>query len=1064
MTENEVEEIAKGDTKQLNAFMAIENNYTRQFFKKGESLSEIYSISPKLKKLMENIKRLDYIDMQTHGRLYKHYIYSRPKTHNMGITLVEAVFELLKAENYNVLDSSKIDSKVVLRNFNSRPAKPAKPGDTPPPPPNVYGEQIRFIGLSDQYKEGIDLFDVKYAHIFEEPTFETNLQQVMGRGTRLCGQSGLKNPGEFPWNLHVFIYKLAIPRSMRNLYKLKNGTIFSLDYDYLSDFYNQFRIGNDDQIKRITDYAHYMSIDYGLTQNYIPLDTDIPNMQFTKIQILEPYQRTVLSKPFRPYEMDLSSIRRQEEEDKFLMSLYDRQDTLKAIDDIKNKKMVVYEPPKEMTQDEIVYMALIELRSQNMPDTEPHLEPDTEPSKDDRVMRKQLQLVTKSIPKDGIMDGVFSFIKSYKPVKKEGYGEIERFKIVNEKECTIKISKARDFSDNQVFADDRLISYPVIKGDKIHNICFLRSELLSLISDNDGKFTPEIMKELKNAMNELNVTDVIIDVEMSDDFISAVLTYNDPVFSKTSVEDSLLTLVLDMMISWMGHTNVDPSAGMFYKFLNIGSNALKALFRVPMQAMKWILKHPMLSSVTFMLVKLLKIVLCVFTSDIKENVINGIIVSMKEYVGNSAVAKAFLQLVKIICHCALSYVTEMLKGNPIGALTECLKQISFAGFNLSKYTTLIMDYVVNVLIWSLEKITGFDFSTLHLIIAVIRDPVGTLTKLVFGSLLEKILNYIKGDLDILVLSILLELIPYRFLFWVVDKLIDITSGVSRMLYIHKILKDLRKYMNGFKNVTSSCLRLLSWIMNTYKHHQIIWYIIREMKILFTETIPCLYGKIKGYVMRQYDPDYKDEFVDCCLSDIQLAIKYVLSVQFGSPDKFVGPIKPEFVGPIKPAEPSYFDRTKEFVGYKKFKPLGDFTPEAPTPTLGANFPTAKESAYLLNKSNGFSFGKNNTILPAQPVTSPKAKQSQSWAEYLDPTPMIFRGLGLDDDDGYIDKMIQNRFSRKKTSHAKFRSNGVRKLYGSRRQRIADGGKVVHGSRCVKKVVTKRKKSIQTKFNV
>jgi hypothetical protein len=1029
--ENEAEEIAKGDTKQLNAFMAIENNYTRQYFK-GKSLSDIYSISPKLKTLMNNIKKLDYIDMQTHGRLYKHYIYSRPKGYNMGITLVEALFELMKAEKYDVLDSTKLDSKVVLKKYNSRPGDKDYPS-------NVYGEQIRFIGLSDQYKEGIDLFDVKYAHIFEEPTFETNLQQIMGRGTRFCGQSGLKNPGEFPWNLHVFIYKLAIPRSMRNLYKLKNGTIFSLDYDYLSDYYNQFRVGNDDQIKRMTDYAHYMSIDYGLTQNYIPLDTDIANIEFSTIQIHEPYQRTVLSKPFRPYEMNLSDIRRQEEEDKLLMSLYDRQDTLKAIDDIKNKKALVYEPPKEMTQDEIVSMALMELRSQMVQMSEP--EPSSE---EDKVMRKQLQLVTKSIPKDGIMADVFSFLKSFKPLK-GGYGEIEKFKIVNEKECTIKISKAKEFSDNQVFADDRLISYPVVKGDKIHNICFLRSELLSLISDNEGKFTPKIMKELEQAMNELDVTDVIIDIEMSDEFKSAVLTYNDPVFSKTSVEDSLLTMVLDMMISWMGHTDIDPSAGMFYKFINMSSNALKALFRVPMQAMKWILKHPMLSSVTFMLVKLLKIVLCVFTSDIKENVINGIILSMKEYVGNSSVAKAFLELVRIICHCAVSYVTEMLKGNPIGALTECLKQISFVGFNLSKYTTLIMDYVVNVLIWSLEKITGFDFSTLHLIIAVIRDPIGTLTKLVFGSLLEKILNYINGDLDILVLAILFELIPYRFLFWVVDKLIDLTSGVSRMLYIHKILKDLRKYMNKFKYATASCLRLLSWILNTYKHHEILWYIIREMKILFTETIPCLYGKIKGYVMRQYDPNYKDEFVDCCLSDIQLAIKYVLSEQFGSPDN-------KFVGPVKPNEPSYFDKAKDYIGFKKFKPLGDFTPETPTlkgPTPGADFPTAKDSLKLLNKSNGFSFGKNQPLIVEQPKAKP-----HTWSEYLDPTPMLFRTLGL---DGHIDRMIQNRFSRKKSRT--FRSNGVKKLYGSRRQRVADGGEmVIHGSRRrVKKVDMKRKKS-------
>ena len=34
-------------------------------------------------------------------------------------------------------------------------------------PDNVYGENIRIILMDGGYKEGIDLFDIKYVHIFE---------------------------------------------------------------------------------------------------------------------------------------------------------------------------------------------------------------------------------------------------------------------------------------------------------------------------------------------------------------------------------------------------------------------------------------------------------------------------------------------------------------------------------------------------------------------------------------------------------------------------------------------------------------------------------------------------------------------------------------------------------------------------------------------------------------------------------------------------------------------------------------------------------------------------------
>jgi hypothetical protein len=83
--------------------------------------------------------------------------------------------------------------KQVLVDFNERPG-------------NIYGERCRFIILDSGFKEGIDLFDVRYCHIFEDQETEADLIQAIGRGTRSCGQKGLpldKNKG---WVLDTFVY------------------------------------------------------------------------------------------------------------------------------------------------------------------------------------------------------------------------------------------------------------------------------------------------------------------------------------------------------------------------------------------------------------------------------------------------------------------------------------------------------------------------------------------------------------------------------------------------------------------------------------------------------------------------------------------------------------------------------------------------------------------------------------------------------------------------------------------------------------------------------------------
>ena len=60
-----------------------------------------------------------------------------------------------------------------------------------------------FIILDSGFKEGIDVFDVKYMHILEPLITKSERTQVIGRGTRYCGQVGLPfNPNE-GWPLYI---------------------------------------------------------------------------------------------------------------------------------------------------------------------------------------------------------------------------------------------------------------------------------------------------------------------------------------------------------------------------------------------------------------------------------------------------------------------------------------------------------------------------------------------------------------------------------------------------------------------------------------------------------------------------------------------------------------------------------------------------------------------------------------------------------------------------------------------------------------------------------------------
>jgi hypothetical protein len=180
--------------------------------------------SPKLVELMTTIQELDKNDMAKYGKKFKHIIYSDLRSSIAGIKLVAAVLTSYGMSNIykNNLKVSIPDSndnfallsslatydkpfpvklrKDILTVFNERPG-------------NIYGEKVRFLLIDQGYKEGIDVYDVKYIHLVDDLTTPSDEKQAIGRGTRFCGQKGLEFHPELGWPLHIFKYKLEIDKS-----------------------------------------------------------------------------------------------------------------------------------------------------------------------------------------------------------------------------------------------------------------------------------------------------------------------------------------------------------------------------------------------------------------------------------------------------------------------------------------------------------------------------------------------------------------------------------------------------------------------------------------------------------------------------------------------------------------------------------------------------------------------------------------------------------------------------------------------------------------------------------
>lgn len=265
----------------------LSDKFDNPRFNKDKFNEKLLVNSPKIVSLLENISKLDSKDFSKDKKIYKHYIFTDlKKSHGVKLLISSFIaagytFCLEKSGTKLKISNEKInssdESKFLVLSSSSlwgNSFTPKNIRDTlslyNERPGNVYGDKCRFIILDSGFKEGVDLFDVKYCHIFEEQLVSADMTQALGRGLRNCGQKGLPFVKKVGWKLEAFLYTdtFIIPKNLRKL-KFFDEEKSIIKYIKESDkdlSFNENLISDMEQLMKKT------SIDTLLTKNIHELD------------------------------------------------------------------------------------------------------------------------------------------------------------------------------------------------------------------------------------------------------------------------------------------------------------------------------------------------------------------------------------------------------------------------------------------------------------------------------------------------------------------------------------------------------------------------------------------------------------------------------------------------------------------------------------------------------------------------------------------------------------------------------------------------------------------------
>lgn len=210
--------------------VAWEHRFDNRAFKPDRLRRDLPVIAPKIQAMLDNIAALDAKDMDLHGTRFKHFIFSDVR----GSHGAKAVASALIAVGGFALAQRPINNRLVLSTAAGTPgnrfvilsgtaifrlpvtqrmkaAIVGKEGVFNRRPDNVHGDLVRIVVADAGFKEGIDLFDVKYVHLLEPQMTQADYTQVTGRAVRMCGQAGLNFVPNEGWTVDVFQYSAIDP-------------------------------------------------------------------------------------------------------------------------------------------------------------------------------------------------------------------------------------------------------------------------------------------------------------------------------------------------------------------------------------------------------------------------------------------------------------------------------------------------------------------------------------------------------------------------------------------------------------------------------------------------------------------------------------------------------------------------------------------------------------------------------------------------------------------------------------------------------------------------------------
>lgn len=212
-----------------------EHKFDHPSFSPAHVQKDIDQSAPKLKALVDRIHALDAHDMKKSGHKFKHFIYSDVKSAYGAKLIASALASYGFHHAYSLKQGSRgmsftIKSNLTKYNGDAFATLTSVPFFEKPigitfrrtllakynsRPDNNHGQNIRIIILDSGFKEGVDLFDVKYVHLFEPLMTRADQTQAVGRATRFCGQKGLHFIRNNGWPLYVYRYETVIPEALQ---------------------------------------------------------------------------------------------------------------------------------------------------------------------------------------------------------------------------------------------------------------------------------------------------------------------------------------------------------------------------------------------------------------------------------------------------------------------------------------------------------------------------------------------------------------------------------------------------------------------------------------------------------------------------------------------------------------------------------------------------------------------------------------------------------------------------------------------------------------------------------